>query len=796
MSSEITVEVDSTLPPVNVTATAQHNATSALSGSTPSPPPLTDSLENPFLSAESSPTSDSSGSDSGTLGAIGAFAILPTVARPALQRPRAGPHSIARGSPHSRSTSPTGSASDDDSELSSDDSAPANRGKRYDAQDVWLFYKEDSTSHRYHCIFCLSRAAAGTLEDNQYVKHYNKKSGTGTMRRHLYGHHRDEWVAGCDRQGLKIIVKEAQKHVSAYRQAQGQTPMGGSDTSRPNIPEFTHDAFIEALVDFVIADDQSINVVESAFFRRLILMLREELRDEDIPHRTFIRNRIQERWETYMMQLQSELQNSVGRISLTTDMWSDPNLRPYMAVTAHWIKAKIVQTAEGAVTNLVLRADLLAFHNLPGRHTGEHLATALLHVLDRLNIAKRIGWVTLDNASNNATMMEHLADLLNQRNIIFSDKDNRIRCFSHITNLASRAILAAVTNIGLAAVNDDEVDPEEDISTDANRDIIAHARNLIRVFINKMVSVRELQRYRLKETEWEALNMYIEILRVPHAFQQKLSHEKIPTLYQALPHFHRMVGAWKRKKEEMPQYRNIINVGISKLEDYLDNIKDVPAYTLAILITPTIKLTWHQKYDADRVVWAKRLFVDSLKPYRQGNGVNTPAPRRTAQSDAWADDALGSPIARPDNRHRTIQAEVDAYLVDGRLTCRLIKENRTEYPTIHQLAMDILPIPGSAVPCERVFSSAKETMTLRRRRIRPALMEALQVLKFSLKGGPGLDFTAGTGRDAKIEVLEGVATDSGRLPDDITSYLNHLLHEPVFDDDSDEEDDNLEGVAS
>jgi hAT family C-terminal dimerisation region len=47
--------------------------------------------------------------------------------------------------------------------------------------------------------------------------------------------------------------------------------------------------------------------------------------------------------------------------------------------------------------------------------------------------------------------------------------------------------------------------------------------------------------------------------------------------------------------------------------------------------------------------------------------------------------------------------------------------------------MDVLPVQASAVPCERVFSSSKETCTLRRSRLSPQLMEALQVLKFSFK---------------------------------------------------------------
>jgi hypothetical protein len=47
--------------------------------------------------------------------------------------------------------------------------------------------------------------------------------------------------------------------------------------------------------------------------------------------------------------------------------------------------------------------------------------------------------------------------------------------------------------------------------------------------------------------------------------------------------------------------------------------------------------------------------------------------------------------------------------------------------------MDYLPIQATSVPCERVFSSAKETDTAKRNRVSPVLMEALQLLKFLLK---------------------------------------------------------------
>jgi hypothetical protein len=57
----------------------------------------------------------------------------------------------------------------------------------------------------------------------------------------------------------------------------------------------------------------------------------------------------------------------------------------------------------------------------------------------------------------------------------------------------------------------------------------------------------------------------------------------------------------------------------------------------------------------------------------------------------------------------------------------------SSHPTIFSIALDYLPIQASSVPSERVFSSSAETDTVKRNRIHPLLMEALQMLKFGLK---------------------------------------------------------------
>jgi hypothetical protein len=47
--------------------------------------------------------------------------------------------------------------------------------------------------------------------------------------------------------------------------------------------------------------------------------------------------------------------------------------------------------------------------------------------------------------------------------------------------------------------------------------------------------------------------------------------------------------------------------------------------------------------------------------------------------------------------------------------------------------MDVLLAQASAVPCERFFSSSKETSTLRRNQVSRVLLEALQVLRYSYR---------------------------------------------------------------
>jgi hypothetical protein len=89
-------------------------------------------------------------------------------------------------------------------------------------------------------------------------------------------------------------------------------------------PTYSREGFLAALVRFIVTDDQvstpslvnctwlidfqSINVVECPEFRDLLLLLREDFKDTDIPHRGKVHDIILHTWSTYFERLKKDLE--------------------------------------------------------------------------------------------------------------------------------------------------------------------------------------------------------------------------------------------------------------------------------------------------------------------------------------------------------------------------------------------------------------------------------------------------------------------------------------------------------
>ncbi|KII82962.1 hypothetical protein PLICRDRAFT_120018 [Plicaturopsis crispa FD-325 SS-3] len=62
----------------------------------------------------------------------------------------------------------------------------------------------------------------------------------------------------------------------------------------------------------------------------------------------------------------------------------------------------------------------------------------------------------------------------------------------------------------------------------------------------------------------------------------------------------------------------------------------------------------------------------------------------------------------------------------------MFQAQKFKFPLLYRVALDVMPVQASAVPCERVFSSSKATDTDQRNSLSPVMMEMLQILKYWL----------------------------------------------------------------
>jgi hypothetical protein len=78
------------------------------------------------------------------------------------------------------------------------------------------------------------------------------------LRNHLRDNHAEAWFSACDKLGLNISAKTAQKKLAEFRFQQGSTlpNLDGCSVPEQLRQGFSKETFIDAIVDFIIADDQ------------------------------------------------------------------------------------------------------------------------------------------------------------------------------------------------------------------------------------------------------------------------------------------------------------------------------------------------------------------------------------------------------------------------------------------------------------------------------------------------------------------------------------------------------------
>ncbi|KAI6104558.1 ribonuclease H-like domain-containing protein [Pisolithus croceorrhizus] len=407
-------------------------------------------------------------------------------------------------------------------------------------------------------------------------------------------------INGYSLQELKGLVEKGVdlKNLPPHPVNSASDPGSGTTKAdhRGSTPPFSLAMFHKLLVNFIVADDQLLHIIKCKKFQCLLLLLKNDLKESDIPHHMKIKSNIIQVWKDYFTILKTDLQISCS--------------------------CRLVQFS-------AIQAGVMT----------------------------KVGPFSMDNAENNTTMMDSLADLLKEQELPlkFITKDGHIMCFAHIINLCIQDIIkdkqeyiAAVrkdplshAHLIICAICASGIQPDgfTTLIADGNRSQWFNSMNVLHdvknqwdstffmlnhlcalwpevdLFVTLPLQQKDLAKFKISDVGWSILQDYEMIFSVPHRVQQLImSTEARPTLSHAIPSFKVFMTTWENLQGGHPCMAPFIKVSLAKARCYYNQMDNTKAYI--ILMYPSLPFCWIQMHWGwDWLVLAEESMMTLMKEY-------------------------------------------------------------------------------------------------------------------------------------------------------------------------------------
>ncbi|KAF9502991.1 hypothetical protein BS47DRAFT_1322897, partial [Hydnum rufescens UP504] len=106
----------------------------------------------------------------------------------------------------------------------------------------------------------------------------------------------------------------------------------------------------------------------------------------------------------------------------------------------------------------------------------------------------------------------------------------------------------------------------------------------------------EIRSKNLTDEQWTMAQKILDILDYPHLFQHLMTGEATPTLSSALPAFQCLQDRWEDHAGKHPDMAKHILGGMERLDKYHEKAGRMRAYVIALVLNPTIKLSFIRKH--------------------------------------------------------------------------------------------------------------------------------------------------------------------------------------------------------
>ena len=651
---------------------------------------------------------------------------------------------------------------------------PSNQSQASESSSAFKRPRPKSSHIHQH-----SRMEGGVIICNRCNKRYKLSGGTGGMIRHLKVEHSIDPEASSIaekriRDGTAIdaaILRGIEINREAEEERRKELMGIGLDK------ETLEYLYLQWTVDCDIAFKHVRNKNFRAFLEYVNPVANRMLPDSDSTIKSHAEGLFAEGKE----RLRHILATAISDIHITCDMWTSPNHLGLLVVVAHF-------TGE----DLKLHAVTLGLKELEGDHSGQNQAVYVLIVLEDFGIRNKLGYMVMDNAASNNQLIATVATTLNQEGVFYDAQQRRLRCNGHVINLAVQAFLFGKTvddyefpenltdspsdvqlnqwrKLGplgklhniivwimgspqrIQSFRDRTTQgymPHRDNSTRWNSwyDMLDWAIKKIKAPIIAVSNEEpELSTDLLSAEEWRTLNHIRDFLQAFHD-ATKATEGRAATLDGVLPSMDFLCAQFEYAIEEFAHHdfmRESLHAGLTKLLKYWNKTERAPAYIAAIVLNPRKKWKyfkrWNPHWQPNMEVTMKRFWETTYRSStglaRYASSTRTPHKPSNNQYFKWLND-------QDDEAEDSNDAldEFDLYISDHFILREEDKdktalewwvepEQRTRYPLLSKMAIDIYSIPAMSSEAERVFSGAKRSISDSRGSLKSETIELLECLK-------------------------------------------------------------------
>jgi len=271
------------------------------------------------------------------------------------------------------------------------------------ASIVWQFSEElvriKDDAEVFWCYEC---------EVHKKVQPLNVCDGTSNARSHLINIHKIDMATGKK----KEVSKKPLVRVLVYRK--------------------DLDVFKRLLVRWFAFCQLALFMLEKAYFRELITFLNETIGKVLPKASATLRRWIMEEFQSQKKMVAAQLSESISKVHLSFDIWTAGNWIGFISIYGYRIDVSGCRHRQ-----------LLAFRRIYSSHSGENQAEIVLEVINEYGIKAKIGYIVSDNASSNTSAVKYLFKQLDPSLDDDAITSRRLRCLSHVINLAAQALLAS-----------------------------------------------------------------------------------------------------------------------------------------------------------------------------------------------------------------------------------------------------------------------------------------------------------------------------------------------------------------